>query len=115
MGCHKCCSDSIPGHKYCAHDLFGEAYLKKNRPLFSPFDQEHLINQLGLQNNAHHEYEALNDISNKLLHCEYSTLKSLSSGCNGNPRVLSLNIRSLRMILVSYNKNTTYYVFQKQI
>ena len=112
MGCHKCCSDLIPGHKYFAHDLFGEAYLK-NRPLFNPFDQEHLINQLGLQNNALHEYAALNDISNTLLDCEYSTLKSLSPGCNGNPRVLSLNIRSL--VKGIGNLKDDISVFQKQI
>ena len=94
LGCNKCCSTLIPGYKYFAHDLLGETYLE-NRPLFNPFDQEHIINQLGLHKDTLHEQATLNDFSDTLLNCEYSRLKSLPPSCNGNPRILSLNIRSL--------------------
>ena len=94
LGCTKCCSDTIPGFGQYAHDLLGETYLN-SRPLFNPWDQEHIINQLGLRENFINEQPGLEEVSSKILHCEYSTLKSLPSSCDGSPRILSLNIRSL--------------------
>ena len=94
LGCMKCCSDIVPGFGYCAHDLYGETFLD-SKPLFNPWDQQHLINQLGVHNVMEDEQAIWNDISDVLSQCKYKTLKSLPQNCNGSPRILSLNIRSL--------------------
>ena len=94
MGCNLCCNNIIPGFNYLSHDLYGESYLN-TKPLFNPWDQEHLINQLGLNSILDAEEVVNNDTSNKLSQCKYSVLKNLPKSNNGNPRILSLNIRSL--------------------
>ena len=94
LGCIRCCNNIIPGYNYFAHDLYGESYLK-DTPLFNPWDQEHLINQLGLKSHIQAEEITHNEISSQISQCKYTTLKNLPSKCDGNPRILSLNIRCL--------------------
>ena len=94
LGCNLCCNNIIPGFNYFAHNLFGETYFD-SRPIFNPWDQDHLINQLGLSSNLDAEEVVNNDTSSKLSQCKYSMLKNLPTCSNGNPRILSLNIRSL--------------------
>ena len=94
LGCAECCSDIIPGSKCYAHELLGETFLD-SRPRFNPFCQEHHINQLGSRFNFHDEQSEWNEFSNQISQCEYSQMKNLPSHCNGSPRILSLNIRSL--------------------
>lgn len=94
LGCKQCCNKYIPGFNCYAHELFDASYLDA-RPLFNPWDQEHLINQLGLNSVAQDEQTAWNELSHRLSQCQYSALKDLPSNSDGSPRVLSLNIRSL--------------------
>ena len=94
LGCNLCCNNIFPGFNHFAHNLFGETYID-SRPIFNPWDQNHLINQLGFNSNLNAEEVINNDISSKLSQCKYSMLKNLPTCRNGNPRILSLNIRSL--------------------
>ena len=94
LGCVRCSENIIPGLDCFAHGLLGETFLD-SRPQFNPYDQEHTINQLGLHLNLGDEQTLWNDLSERISQCEYSRLKNLPSECNGSPRILSLNIRSL--------------------
>ena len=95
LRCRTCCNETIPGFEQnSSHDYFGASYLN-HKPIFNPYDRNHLINQLGMRSTADLECSSLEDVSNTLTQCEYSTLKQLPSSCNGSPRIMSLNIRSL--------------------
>lgn len=94
LGCKKCCNLIIPGFNHYAHEIIGESYLK-NKPIFNPWNQEHLINQLGLRRDALEEQTMWSDLSSKLSNCKYSTMKNLPSNRSKSPSILSLNIRSL--------------------
>ena len=94
LGCIRCCDNIIPGYNSFAHDLLGESHLE-SKPLFNPWDQEHLINQLGLDSFVKTEEALHNDFSSQISQCKYSTLNNLPAKCDGNPRILSLNIRCL--------------------
>ena len=94
LGCIKCCTDNIPGYNHYAHEILGLSCLV-NKPMFNHWSQEHLINQLGLPNEALEEQTTWNELSSIISSCTYSSLKNLPTNRKGSPSILSLNIRSL--------------------
>ena len=94
LGCNKCCINTIPGFTVHHYELFDVSSLKPNS-IFNPYDHNHLINQLGLNNSELDEPSVWSDLSDKLSGCSYSMMKHIRTTGNGNLRILSLNIRSL--------------------
>ena len=103
LGCNKCCINTIPGFTVHHYELFDVSSLKPNS-IFNPYDHNHLINQLGLNNSELDEPSVWSDLSDKLSGCSYSMMKHIRTTGNGNLRILSLNIRSLVKILTTYVK-----------
>lgn len=94
LGCKKCCLDIIPGFLEHSYKLFDASSIKLNK-IFNPYDKNHLINQLGSDNDSLDGQNVWSDMSDKLLGCKYCMLNRIPTAEDGNLRIFSLNIRSL--------------------
>ena len=62
LGCNKCCTDIIPGFTVHQHELFDVSSVKPIS-IFNPYDQNHLINQLGLDSDRLDGHNIWSDLS----------------------------------------------------
>ena len=93
LGCKACCENIIPGFHYTNRELMNHPF--KNNIVFNPYDQQHLVNQLGENFDEISNNEHWSNISDKLIKCKYTELKNVKPYTNNDFKIMSLNIRSL--------------------